>query len=175
MHGLTPSWAWSAALLATSAWLPGCPDPQPTPSPSAGDAGGMLSPIALPRIRPGGGSEFVLAQIALRAGAFARTHVPLTPVFQGTLPLDGHASHAFDVQAGHCHRIVVVGGIGVEDLDVALVGPDGSEVDAERGRSREPELGSVRPLCPPTGGRYRLDVHMAAGSGPYGVRVFVTP
>ena len=39
----------------------------------------------------------------------------------------------------------------------------------------DPVLGSTRPLCPPNGGRYRVEVRMISGHGEYGVQVLGTP
>jgi hypothetical protein len=76
---------------------------------------------------------------------------------------------------GHCYRIVAVGSAEVNDLDLFLFAPDGTQVDSDSQPNDYPVLGSTRPLCPPTGGTYRVEVRMQSGQGEYGLEVFRTP
>jgi hypothetical protein len=131
-------------------------------------------PSALPSV-PGDGGDFISQQIALRTMQYAPSLVPAFAALRGALPTGGTEAHPFDARPGHCYRIVAVGGVSADDLDLALFAPDGSEVDHDTEGDPFPEIGTTRPVCPPLGGRYRIEVHMAAGEGEYGVAVFRTP
>jgi hypothetical protein len=119
--------------------------------------------------------DFVDRQLAMRGAQFAGTLVQVGPVLRGTLPQGGNASHTFEIIGGHCYRIIAVGDVDVNDLDLALFGPDGTQVDSDTQGETYPVLGGVRPLCPPNGGTYRIEVRMHDGQGAYGLEIFRTP
>jgi hypothetical protein len=121
------------------------------------------------------GGDFVSQQLALRGAQLAPGLVLAVPPARGALPPGGTASHVFDARPGHCYRIVAVGGVTADDLDLALYAPDGSEVDSDTRGEPFPEIGATRPVCPPAGGRYRIEVRMISGEGDYGVAIYSTP
>jgi hypothetical protein len=77
--------------------------------------------------------------------------------------------------ANHCYRILAVGGVEVNDLDLALYDADGGELDADTSGGDYPALGTTRPICPPSPGRYRVEVRMRSGAGEYAVVAVRTP
>lgn len=78
------------------------------------------------------------------------------------------ATHAVDLTAGECYAVVVVGGEGVNDLDVTL-SRDGSRLASDFGsRNAFP---SVR-QCVQSDGRYSIDIRAAEGSGSYHYQIF---
>ena len=87
---------------------------------------------------------------------------------KGTLRREGaSANHNLQLPAGGCYAVVVVGGDGVNDLDVTL--SKGSDTLAGDGsRNAFP---AVR-YCTTTAGRYKVSVRAATGSGPYFYQVF---
>jgi hypothetical protein len=140
--------------------------------PPATSVPGLLRPA---NSRPDAGTSFVEQQMAMRVLQFANNLTPVMPMLRGTLPEGASATHTFDMAAGHCYRIIAVGGVEVNDLDLTLYAPDGSEVDSDTQNDNYPVIGRSRPVCPPNGGRYRLDVVMYDGQGEYGVQIFGTP
>jgi hypothetical protein len=87
---------------------------------------------------------------------------------RGRLRREGlSARHRLDLPTGKCFSILVVGGQGVNNLDVAL-SHDGHELAADASRNAFPD---VR-LCTEEGGRYDLTVKAAHGSGDYFYQVF---
>ncbi len=113
--------------------------------------------------------------MAMRIGQYAQNLQPIEGMLRGTLQQGEARSHAFEIAAGHCYRIIAVGGVDVNDLDLSLFGPDGAEIDADTQTDNYPVIGRSRPVCPPAAGRYRLEVRMYDGHGDYGVQVFGTP
>jgi hypothetical protein len=78
------------------------------------------------------------------------------------------ATHQVDLSAGQCYAVVVVGGEGVNDLDVTL-SRGGTELASDFGsRNAFP---SVR-QCVEADGRYTITVTAAQGSGPYHYQIF---
>ena len=126
--------------------------------PLAGDAGG-----------------FVEHQLALRIAQFGGAMIAAGPIARGTLAQGANGSHDLEMIANHCYRILAVGGVEVNDIDLALFGPDGAELDADTGGGDYPALGTVRPICPPSPGRYRIEVRMRSGQGDYAVVAVRTP
>jgi hypothetical protein len=78
------------------------------------------------------------------------------------------------MQAGKCFKIIGIGDIGVQDLDLKLFDPNGVQLQQDVETDNYPALGVEAPICPSTAGAYRLQVHMYRGSGPFGVQVYET-
>lgn len=77
-------------------------------------------------------------------------------------------THNVDLTAGQCYAVVVVGGEGVNDLDVTL-SQGGTQLASDYGsRNAFP---SVR-QCAERDGRYTITITAASGSGPYHYQVF---
>jgi hypothetical protein len=147
---------------------------------SAPPASATPAPRAQPTVTPyvaaqNAGPDFIDQQIALRLAEYAGHLAPALPLVRGALPQGGVGEHAFEIVAGHCYRIIAVGGVEAQDLDLVLYAPDGTVVDEDTRRDSDPVLGNLRPLCPPTSGRYRVEVRMITGQGDYGVQVLGTP
>ncbi len=122
-----------------------------------------------------GGATFVDHQLALRVAQFGAALVPVGAQARGWLAQGGVASHDVEMLANHCYRILAAGGVEVNDMDLALFGADGSELDADTAGADYPSLGTARPICPPSGGRFRIEVRMVGGQGEYGLAVLRTP
>jgi hypothetical protein len=77
------------------------------------------------------------------------------------------AQHRLNLPQGKCYSILVVGGQGMNDLDVTL-SHGGRELASDASRNAFPD---VR-LCTEEGGRYDLKVRAGQGSGDYFYQVF---
>lgn len=87
---------------------------------------------------------------------------------RGTLRREGASTHHdLDLPAGQCFAVLVVGGEGVNDIDVRLT-RGGQQLSADGTRNAFP---NVR-YCTQAAGTYRLDVAATAGSGDYFYQVF---
>lgn len=153
----------SACRNGRAAPTRGVSAPPPTPMPTD------------PSLRADGTGDFIEQQMSMRVLQFAANLTPVAPLMRGSLPQGGTASHVFEMAAGHCYRIIAVGGVEVNDLDLVLFAPDDTEVDSDTQRDNYPVIGRSRPVCPPNGGRYRLEVRMYDGQGEYGLQIFGTP
>lgn len=78
------------------------------------------------------------------------------------------ASHTLNLSGGQCYAIVVVGGDGVNDLDITLT--DGVAQLASDYGSRN-AFPSVR-HCPAQDGRFTVAITASNGAGPYHLQVF---
>lgn len=88
---------------------------------------------------------------------------------RGRLRREGASSrHNIDLPAGQCYSILVVGGDGVNDLDVTL-SQGNTQVATDGSRNAFP---SVRHCTQNNGGRFRLEVNATDGSGQYFYQVF---
>ncbi len=123
---------------------------------------------------PQQGGDFIGSQMQMRQNQFAANMQPVMPLTRGTLAQGSHQDYAVTITPGRCYRIIGVGGVGVTDLDLKLYDPAGTMVDQDIATDNFPVIGlnNQRPLCPQTGGSYRLEVIMYQGSGDYGVQVF---
>jgi hypothetical protein len=85
------------------------------------------------------------------------------------LDVEGYQPDAgFDVESGHCYAVVVVGGDGVNDLDITLT--DGvAQLASDYGSHNA--FPSVR-HCPAADGRYTVNITASNGAGPYHMQVF---
>lgn len=123
-----------------------------------------------PGMQPSG--DFIGSQLQMRQQQFAAGMNPVMPAARGTLATSGTQNYSVPLQAGHCYKIIGVGGVGVQDLDLKLYDPSNTAVDQDIATDNFPVIGLQRPLCPSVAGQYRLEVVMYAGQGEYGVQVF---
>jgi hypothetical protein len=148
---------------------PGMPQPaMPQPAmPQPGMQPGMPQP-AMP------GGDFISSQMQVRQQQFAQNMAPVMPLTRGTLQTHSNQDYQVTITPGRCYKIIGVGGVGVTDLDLKLYDPNGTLVDQDIATDNYPVIGlnQQRPLCPQTGGSYRLRVEMYAGQGDFGVQVF---
>ncbi|MFO0628420.1 MAG: hypothetical protein U0325_22800 [Polyangiales bacterium] len=141
--------------------------PQPTmPQPT------MPQPTMPQPTMPGG--DFITSQMQMRQQQFAQGMMPVMPLTRGTLQTHSNQDYQVTITPGRCYKIIGVGGVGVTDLDLKLYDPNGTLVDQDIATDNYPVIGlnQQRPLCPQTGGSYRLRVEMYAGAGEFGVQVF---
>ncbi len=112
-----------------------------------------------------------LASITQRCGAPLGL-VPVGGPIVETLAA-GQPMHEYgvDVEAGACYRIFAVGGRGVEDLDTGLKDPAGAWVSKDILDDAFPILNPNGPFCVKQGGRHKLLVSVAKGSGSYAVQL----
>ena len=152
---------------------PGMPQPgmQQPGMPQPGMQPGM-QPVQPGMQQPGG--DFIGSQMQMRQNQFAANMQPVMPLTRGTLAQGSHQDYAVTITPGRCYRIIGVGGVGVTDLDLKLYDPAGTMVDQDIATDNFPVIGlnNQRPLCPQTGGSYRLEVIMYQGAGDFGVQVF---
>jgi hypothetical protein len=113
--------------------------------------------------------------VELAAKRYAAGFVGDGALIQGSALEGARSDHLTVLRAGHCYRIVAVGGAGVEDLDLFLYDPEGVQMQQDPAQDRFPVLGLQAEICPPRGGAYRLQVHMYKGAGPFAARVYRTP
>lgn len=146
--------------------------PQPAmPQPGMAQPGmpqpGMPQP-AMP------GNDFISSQMQVRQQQFAQGMAPVMPLTRGSLQTHSNQDYQVTITPGRCYKIIGVGGVGVTDLDLKLYDPNGTLVDQDIATDNYPVIGlnQQRPLCPQTGGSYRLRVEMYAGAGEFGVQVF---
>ncbi len=118
------------------------------------------------------GGDYIGSQLTMRQQQFASGMNPVMPAARGTLATSGTQNYSVPLQAGHCYKIIGVGGVGVQDLDLKLFDPANSQVDQDIATDNFPVIGLQRPLCPSVAGQYRLEVVMYTGQGEYGVQVF---
>lgn len=108
----------------------------------------------------------------------ARCGAPMGMVAVGEPIVDqlaaGQRMHEYgvDVEAGGCYRIFAVGGSGVEDLDTGLKDPAGNWVSKDILDDAFPILNPNGPFCVREGGRHKLLVAVAKGSGKYAVQLW---
>ncbi|MBK6534385.1 MAG: hypothetical protein IPF99_33925 [Deltaproteobacteria bacterium] len=151
--------------------------PQPTmPQPGMPQPGmpqpGMPQPGMPQPTMPGG--DFIASQMQMRQQQFAQGMAPVMPLTRGTLAQHSNQDYQVTITPGRCYKIIGVGGVGVRDLDLKLFDPNGTMVDQDIATDNYPVIGlnQQRPLCPQTGGSYRLRVEMYQGTGEFGVQVF---
>jgi len=75
-------------------------------------------------------------------------------------------------KAGACYRVYAVGDRSVEDLDVLLRGPDGTDVIADLTHDNWPVVPPNGPVCFPSSGLYLLEVSVFRGAGRYAIQVW---
>jgi len=98
---------------------------------------------------------------------------PVGPPIVDTLAA-GQKIHEYGVtvEPGACYRIFAIGDEGVEDLDTGLQDPSGAWVSKDVLEDSFPILNPQGPFCVRQGGRYKLLVEVAKGSGKYAVQLW---
>lgn len=122
--------------------------------------------------------DFVSNHMTLRARQYANGMMAITELVRGVMSHGERRHVQAGVRAGHCYRIIGVGGQGVQDLDLYLRGPGGVLLDQDRAPDNFPVIGLDRQLCIPQamGDQFAdLEIRMARGQGEIGVQVFGTP
>lgn len=144
----------------------------PTVSPSVPVPSPKVEPAAA---QPGAATGDVVAvTMQRRAQMVAAGMVPATPILRGTLNEGASQDFQAVMQAGKCFKIIGIGDIGVQDLDLKLFDPNGVQIQQDIATDNYPALGVEAPICPSTAGAYRLQVQMYRGSGQFGVQVYET-
>jgi hypothetical protein len=121
------------------------------------------------------GSEALPALVGLVAACGEPTGLEaVTPVAWGEAQAEDGPSErlAFRARAGRCYRIFAVGDDGVEDLDVAVLDPDGRLAAADVSRDRFPVVPPRGPLCAEREGVYTIEIAVAKGRGGWALQVF---
>ncbi len=88
-------------------------------------------------------------------------------------PLEGQATRTFPITLSntHCYRVVAVGGAGVQDLDAALLDPQGHVLTQDTAQDNFPLLATREPYCPPYSGQYELVMAVSGPGGEYAYQV----
>ncbi|MBI5517818.1 MAG: hypothetical protein HY909_28865 [Deltaproteobacteria bacterium] len=120
-------------------------------------------------------TDFVSNHMTLRARQYALGMVPITEMVRAVMRHGERRTVVASVAAGHCYRVIGVGGSGVQDLDLYLRDVNGHLIDQDRAPDNFPVIGLDRQLCLPVPGTAQLEIVMARGQGEIGVQVFGTP
>lgn len=112
--------------------------------------------------------------LAQQAAKYAGGMVVHDNAFRGDLGQGGQHDFLVVLLGGHCYKAVGVADTNVNDLDLSLVDPNGSQVQQDVARDAFPVLGQEAPLCLQEPGAYRLHVRMREGAGTFLVRFFKT-
>lgn len=182
VHVNRPTVPWAPMVVAWTLGTLACREPathQATPE----SATFSVRPRSVPTSSPSANvaprsdaSDFIEQQMALRLDSLGPNRQPILPLIRGVLAQGSRVSHNFDVQPGHCYRIMAVGGVDVGDLDLVLYAPTGQPIASDTTRNDPfPDIGGTQPLCPSASGRYRIEVRMISGEGEYGLAVYGTP
>ncbi|MCS6797408.1 MAG: hypothetical protein NZ898_02565 [Myxococcota bacterium] len=139
------------------------------------EPGRPVRPTADEGVPPLDPSDPLDAEMLRRVALFAPNMIAATPMQRGRLSTGESQDFQAVLQAGHCFRIVAVGGQGVTDLDLFLFDPAGVQVQQDTAVDAYPVLGLNAPICPERAGAYRVQVRMFAGAGEFGVQVYRTP
>ncbi len=139
---------------------------------SSGKLGGVWS-ACYRGLRPEGEPIASLGRLAA-ACAKPTGLAAVTPVKIGeTQGADDPADRfAFRARGGRCYRVFAVGDDGVDDLDVAVLDPDGRLAAADVSRDRFPVVPPRGPLCAPRDTVYTLEVAVVKGRGAYALQVY---
>jgi len=159
------------------------PPPAPPPPPAVAPIAPVAPvPVASPKVQPGAVAQpapatgdVIAVTMQRRAQMVAAGMSPATPILRGTLSEGASQDFQAVMRAGKCFKIIGIGDIGVQDLDLKLFDPNGVQLQQDIATDNYPALGVESPICPSTAGAYRLQVHMYRGSGPFGVQVYETP
>jgi hypothetical protein len=76
------------------------------------------------------------------------------------------------LESGSCYRAFAAGGAGVQELNLAWRGPDGSIVAKDLRPGAWAVVGTDGPFCPEISGVYELVVAIEAGSGAFAAQVW---
>ncbi len=156
-------------------------EPNPEPPPTAASA--ELLPLSMnsgetlfDEARGDAATRDYLAA-AMRAHARGpAAPTPASSLFRGRLG-EGDSRH-FDVRAmpGACYEVVLQGGLGVTDIDLALVRQsDLREIERGVETDLSSTLGASRTLCPTTATTYLVQVELVRGHGELAIQVFRLP
>ncbi len=113
-----------------------------------------------------------LERLDALAGAHAGDMRAVTPPRRETLAEGARVERDVTLAPGRCYRVLAAGEESIEDLDVALLGPDGGALQSDANDAPSAHLGVLRPLCPGRSGQYRVAVRVHHGSGSFAWQVF---
>lgn len=91
---------------------------------------------------------------------------------RGEVEEGGARDFSHIMHPGWCYRIVALGDESVEDLDIRIYDPNNVLLQRDTTTDERPYLGQMHSICPHDSGTYRIQVRMAAGSGPFAVQVY---
>jgi hypothetical protein len=74
--------------------------------------------------------------------------------------------------SGKCYRVFAVADSTVRDLDVQVLGPDGSRLAADISHDAVPVVPPQGPLCLKQRGVYTVEVSVYKGSGHYALQIW---
>ena len=102
--------------------------------------------------------------------AEATAGLPQTAFVRGVLPKETTADHSFNAQAGRTYAVVGVCDENCTDIDLAVFGPDGTNLGSDVEEDDTP----VAIFEAPSTGAYKITVLMAtcASNCNYGVKVY---
>jgi len=110
-----------------------------------------------------------------RLGALVEEHaegmLPVTPPARLMLASGERVQREIPLAPGRCYRILAAADASVVDLDLALIGPQGTLLQEDHGELALATLGVLRPLCPARAGAHRLILRAERGQGAAAFRV----
>jgi hypothetical protein len=95
----------------------------------------------------------------------------LTPVQRQSLEPGERVVRELAVRPGRCYRVLAEADSGIDDVDLAWIGPGGRPLQEDQSDEARASLGVLRPLCPTDSGSYRLALRAEKGSGQVAWRV----
>jgi hypothetical protein len=110
-----------------------------------------------------------VAQAALSA---ADGFVKVDKLWRGELAPKERRAFLAVLPYGHCYRFVAAGGPGVTDLDLALIDPNGVELQRDVTQDSTPALGRDASICPVEPGAYRVEARMRGGEGTFAIGLY---
>lgn len=113
--------------------------------------------------------------MALQAQTLAFDMVPSSFLEHGVLTEGQEESFSTILEAGHCYRILGVGGASLTDLDLVLRDENGNAVAEDDATDNVPVLGRDAVICPRWTGPFSVTVRAYRGHGAYGIQVFRSP
>jgi len=128
---------------------------------SGGQPAEQVGPVIANQSTAGAGVDenFRLIDADMRA----RGYEPYGQPARGELTEGQTRDFEISLEGGKCYAIQGVGDNGVRDLDLILLGSDGSQIDRDVETDARP---AVR-VCAPTTGGYRMQVRMFRGQGSF--------
>lgn len=97
---------------------------------------------------------------------------PVTAAARESLAEGDQLERIVPLRRGRCYRVLAAAEHGVENLDLALIGPRGATLQRDASTDGTPTLGVLGPLCPASIGDHRLVLRVEAGEGAFAWQVF---
>lgn len=131
---------------------------------------GTRTPVARAAVG-GAGTDFIATRIRSRHHDAGERGVAVEDVVRGELTTSLSRDFEVTAEAGRCYIVLAAGVPSVRELDLKVFDSLGNELARDGERDAFPRAR----FCPTIAGRFRVNVRMFQGYGPYGVQVFEVP